>query len=156
MIIFSYATVLFVFWLLLSGHTSALMLFLGLSSVILTVILIRRMTLIDHESYPVHLSSNIPKFMVFIFKEILKANVDVIKRIMTFRRSAISPQLFEVPVTLNTDLGRVIYANSITLTPGTVSVELDQEKILVHALTHEAADELASGKMAESIPDKTA
>jgi multicomponent Na+:H+ antiporter subunit E len=154
--VISYAAYLFVIWLLLSGHLEPLMLGLGLASVLLTVILIRRMNLIDHESYPLHLSTKIPAYLVFILREIVKANIDVIKRILTFRRSSVSPQLFEVPVPLKTDLGRVIYANSITLTPGTVSVELTQEKILVHALTKEAADELASGEMANSIPDKVA
>ena len=41
----------------------------------------------------------------------------------------------------------MIYANSITLTPGTVSVELDGTEILVHALSAEAADELRQGVM---------
>ena len=152
--VISYAAFLFVVWLLLSGHLEPLMLGLGLASVLLTVILIRRMTLIDHESYPLHLSSKLPAFFVFIFREIVKANIDVIKRIMTFKRTSISPQLIEVQAPLKTDLGRVIYANSITLTPGTVSVELSNEKILVHALTKEAADDLSSGEMAKSIPDE--
>ncbi|MBT2968897.1 MAG: Na+/H+ antiporter subunit E [Candidatus Thiodiazotropha sp. (ex Ctena orbiculata)] len=153
MMVISYTSFLFLVWILLSGHFEPLMLGLGLVSVLLTVFLVKRMTLIDHESYPLHLSSKIPGFLVFIMREIVKANIDVIKRIMTFKRSSISPQLFEVPASLKTDLGRVIYANSITLTPGTVSVELTREKILVHALTKEAADDLSSGKMAKSIPD---
>ena len=153
MMVISYATFLFLVWLLLSGHLEPLMLGLGLVSVLLTVFLVKRMTLIDHESYPLHLSSKIPGYLVFIMQEIVKANIDVIKRIMTFKRTSISPQLFEVPTSLKSDLGQVIYANSITLTPGTVSVELEKDKILVHALTKEAADELSGGKMAKSIPD---
>ncbi len=154
MILFSYTVILFAFWLLLSGHLEPLMLGLGLASVLLTLIIIRRMTLVDHESYPLHLSAKIPAFLVYIMREIVKANIDVIKRILTFNRSAISPQLFEVPTRpLKTDLGRVIYANSITLTPGTVCVELTKDKILVHALTKEAADELSTGEMAKAIPD---
>ncbi|MES9993002.1 MAG: Na+/H+ antiporter subunit E [Candidatus Thiodiazotropha sp.] len=154
MMVISYTSFLFAVWLLLSGHLEPLMLGLGLVSVLLTVFLVKRMTLIDHESYPLHLSSKIPGFLVFIMQEIVKANIDVIKRILTFKRSSISPQLFAVPASLKSDLGQVIYANSITLTPGTVSVELEQDKILVHALTKEAADELASGEMAKSIPDE--
>ena len=154
MMLISYTAFLFVFWLLLSGHLEPLMLGFGLASVVLTVILIKRMTLIDHESYPLHLSSRIPAYLVFILRAIVHANIDVIKRIVTIKRKSISPQLIEVPVSLKTDLGRVIYANSITLTPGTVSVELTNEKIVVHALTKEAAIDLSSGEMAKSIPDK--
>jgi multicomponent Na+:H+ antiporter subunit E len=153
MMVISYSSFLFIIWLLLSGHLEPLMLGLGVVSVLLTMFLVKRMTLIDHESYPLHLSSKIPGYLLFIMVEIIKANVDVIKRIMTFDRASISPQLFEVPATLKSDLSQVIYANSITLTPGTVSVELEQDKILVHALTKEAAEELATGEMAKSIPD---
>lgn len=149
----SYTATLFAFWLLLSGHFTPLMLGLGLASILLTVILSRRMTLIDHESYPLHLSSKLPAFLLFIMREIVKANIDVIKRIMTFKRSSISPQLIELDVPLKSDLGRAIYANAITLTPGTVSVDLTQDKILVHALSKDAAEDLASGEMAKSIPD---
>jgi multicomponent Na+:H+ antiporter subunit E len=127
---------------------------LGLVSVVLTMVLIKRMTLVDHESYPLHLSPKIPAFLIFIMREIIKANIDVIKRIVTFKHTSISPRLIEVQSPLKTDLGRVIYANSITLTPGTVSVELTKNKILVHALTKEAADDLSSGVMAKSIPDE--
>lgn len=117
------------------------------------MLLVRRMTLIDHESYPLHLSAKLPSFLIYIMWEIVKANFDVIKRILSFERNPISPQLFEVDVPLKSDLGRAIYANSITLTPGTVSVDLTQDKILIHALTKEAADDLSSGEMAKSIPD---
>ncbi len=154
MILLSYTVLLFVFWLLLSGHFSPLMLGLGLASVLLTMVLIRRMTLVDHESYPLHLSSKLPTFLAYISKAIIKANIDVIKLILTMKRSSVSPQMIEVDESLKTDLGAVIYANSITLTPGTVSVELTEDKILVHALTKEAADDLASGEMASYMPDE--
>lgn len=153
---FSYGVFLFVFWFLLSGHLEPLLLGLGLAAVVLTILLAERMNIIDHESHPLHLSSRFPAFIVYLFREIVKANIDVIKRIMTFRRTSISPQWFEVPLPQKTDLGRVIYANSITLTPGTVSVELSKDKIIVHALTKEAADDLSNGVMAEKIPERAA
>ncbi|MDP6037346.1 MAG: Na+/H+ antiporter subunit E, partial [Candidatus Latescibacteria bacterium] len=59
----------------------------------------------------------------------------------------ISPRVVRVVATQKTDLCRVIYANSITLTPGTVSLVLDGEEIVVHALTKEAADDVESGDM---------
>ena len=77
---------------------------------------------------------------------IVKANIDVAWRILR-PTMPISPRLIEVSAGQSSDLGRVIYANSITLTPGTVSVEMDGGKILVHALTKEAADDVESGDM---------
>ena len=59
----------------------------------------------------------------------------------------IAPRIVRVNGTQKTDLCRVIFANSITLTPGTVSLDLDEEDIVVHALTEEAADDVQSGDM---------
>ena len=52
-----------------------------------------------------------------------------------------------------TDLGRVLFANSITVTPGTVSVDLDRDVITVHALTREAAEGVKSGEMNRRVRD---
>lgn len=153
MMAFKYGAFLFLFWFLLSGHYGLLLLGLGLASVALTVYLMKRMDVIDHESYPIHLSKHLPAFIVYIMREIISANIDVIKRIVSPASHPISPQVLELPLPQKTDLGRVIYANSITLTPGTVSVKMDQDTILVHALSKETAAELATGKMAEAIPD---
>ncbi len=150
---FKYGVLLFLFWFLLSGHYGLLLLGLGLASVVLTIFLMKRMNVIDHESYPIHLSPHMPAFIVYIMREIVSANIDVIKRIVSPGSNPISPQMIELPLPQKTDLGRVIYANSITLTPGTVSVNLDKDTILVHALAKETADELATGKMANAIPD---
>ncbi len=152
----SFAVLLFIFWILLSGHFTPLLLCLGVASVALTVFIATRMKVIDHESYPIHISLKLPAFFVYIMREIVKANIDVIKRILKSGGKTISPQLVEIPVPQKTDLGRVMYANSITLTPGTVSVELDEDKVMVHALTKEGADDLLSGDMAKAIPDEVA
>ncbi len=148
---FSFGLLLFGFWLILSGHLEPLLLALGLASVILTLLLARRMDVIDHESYPLHISKKLPGYYVYLLREIIQANIDVIKRILKPGRKTISPQLVKIPLPQKTDLGRVIYANSITLTPGTVTVELNDKEVTVHALSKEAADELAKGVMARII-----
>ena len=150
----SFAVVLFALWILLSGHFSPLLLGLGVVSVAITVLIATRMKVIDHESYPLHLSSKLPSFLFYIVIEIVKANIDVIKRILKSGGSGISPQLVEIPVPQTSDLGRVIYANAVTLTPGTVCVELEDDKMIVHALTEEGAKALLSGDMAKMIPDQ--
>ena len=150
---FGFSTVLCIFWISLSGYFEPLLLGLGLASVALTVFLAKRMNLIDDESYPFHLFSQLPAFFVYIFNEIVKANIDVVKRILTSKGQSISPQLIEIPVPQESDLGRVIYANSITLTPGTVCVALSKDTLTIHALTKKAAQDLAEGSMAKKIPD---
>ena len=110
------------------------------------------MDVVDHESHPIHLSGRLLRFHAFLTREILMANLDVVRHILR-NGKAISPQMFELPVPHRTDLGRVIYANSITLTPGTVSVSLGKDQVLVHALSKEGADDLSSGRLAQAVPD---
>ena len=141
-------------WVLLSGYFDPLLLGLGLASVALTVYLVHRMDILDQESFPVQLISRFPKFFVFILREIVKSNIDVIKRTFSSGDKSVNPRLEEFSLPQKTDLGRVIYTNSITLTPGTVSVELTKDTVIVHALAKDLADDLYTGEMAEEIPDK--
>lgn len=148
----SFAVLLFLFWILLSGHLSPLLLGLGAASVLLTVLLARRMKVIDHESYPLHLSYRFPVYYLYLFKEIIKANMDVVKRVLG--AAPVNPQLVELPQQQDSVLGAVIYANSITLTPGTVTLRLSDEKLIVHALSKDGAEELAGGEMSREIASR--
>ena len=78
--------------------------------------------------------------------EIVKANIAVALRIVS-PRLPIRPRVIRVRAGQRTDIGRVIYANSITLTPGTVTVDTEGDHITVHALTPEAAEGVLSGEM---------
>ena len=151
---FSFIALLFLFWILLSGHLEPLLLGFGAASVALTVFLARRMDIIDRESYPLRLSSKFPGYLLYLFKEIVKANIDVVKRVLRWRGASISPQMIEIPQPQKTNLEAVIYANSITLTPGTLTVELSKDSLTVHALSKEAAEELATGAMSEEVSNR--
>ncbi len=143
---------LFILWLLLSGQFNALLISLGLVSVLVTVFLALRMEVIDHESHPLHLSRKLPRYWIFLFREIILANLDVVRSILTPGKSY-SPQLRQLPLLQQTAVGQVIYANSITLTPGTVTVQLDANQIYVHTLTRAALEDLQTGRMAKAVPD---
>lgn len=142
----SLSAVLFGVWLLLSGHYTPLLLGLGGVSTLLVVAISLRMDVVDHEGHPLHLGLRILWYWPWLMVQVLRANVDVARRVLS-PSLPISPRMFKVRATQRTDLGRVIYANSITLTPGTVSVELEDSVILVHALTAEAAEDLREGTM---------
>ena len=152
MIRLSFAILIFALWVLLSGHFEPLLLGLGLASTVLTLMLAKRMDLVDRESHPIHLRGRLLRYQLFLLLEVAKANIDVVRHILRNGR-AVSPQMFELPVPHRTDLGRVIYANSITLTPGTVSVSLGKDQVLVHALSKEGADDLRTGRLAQAVPD---
>ena len=69
------------------------------------------------------------------------------RKICAFANIKISPTMIRVRASQQTDLGQVIYANSITLTPGTISVDVANNEILVHALSENGARDLLGGKM---------
>jgi multicomponent Na+:H+ antiporter subunit E len=137
---------MFATWLLLSGYFEAFLLALGVLSCIVVVAIAHRMDVVDRESFPVHLTSKVLTYWPWLLKEIWLAAIDVTKRVLA-PGMPISPTVVELKTTQHSDLGQVIYANSITLTPGTFTIRVYENKVLVHALSREGADSLAAGEM---------
>ena len=105
------------------------------------------MNIVDEEGVPIEMGLRPFIFYApWLFKEIVMANIDVAWRILD-PRLPILPTLIRVTASQKGDLGRVIYANSITLTPGTVSIDMEGDQITVHALSYEGAVEDMSGEM---------
>ncbi len=142
----SLGAVLYGLWLLLSGHYQPLLLGLGVASTIVVVLIARRMDLIDREGHPIHLSWRFLLYIPWLGWEIVKANIDI-ARVIVRPKMAIGPTVLRLKGTQKSELGHVIYANSITLTPGTVTIGLEEGVLSVHALTREAAEGLISGDM---------
>ena len=140
----------FVTWLLWSGHYTPLLLTLGAGSCLLIVFIARRMQVLDEEGMPVHVGPRLLLYLPWLMWAIARANVDVALRILR-PRPPIAPRLLRVRPGQRTSLGRAIYANSITLTPGTLTCDADGEEFTVHALTREAADDLESGRMDRKV-----
>ena len=105
------------------------------------------MKIVDEEGAPVQLGIR-PQitYAPWLVKEIVKSNIEVTK-ILLAPRLKLQRNLIEVGAHQKTALGRVILANSITLTPGTVSVSMENDRILVHALSFEGAEEDLTGEM---------
>ena len=133
-------------WLLLSGHYTPVLLILGVLSVLLVVFLSMRADLIDREIQPVLVRPSVLLYWLWLGREIVKSNVDVSRRILS-PGLPISPNMFTVRAGQKSELGRVTYANSITLVPGTVTVRVNEDMVTVHALTREAAADLKGGEM---------
>ncbi len=142
----STAAVLFGFWLLLSGFYTPFMLGVGVLSVVAVVAFVWRMEVVDHEGHPVHLGWRAVVFFPWLMWQILKAGWQVSRIILT-PSLPISPTLAPTRASQKTTVGMAAFANSITLTPGTISVETGDKEILVHALTEEAMAELQGGEM---------
>ena len=138
----------FVIWLLLSGHYDPLLLALGVLSCITCLYVTWKAKFIDEEGLPLHLLIRLPIYTVWLFKEIIKANIDTAKIIILNNPD---PQNFRVKSSQKTEAGKVTYANSITLTPGTVTTELDGDILEVHALSSDMADDVKSGVMDKKV-----
>lgn len=136
-------------WLLLSGYFDVpLLLVFGALSCALAVFIAWRTEVIDPEEQPLRLrlTAHIFTYWPWLLWQIVLANLDVARRILD-PTLPISPTLVTLKPTQHSDLGRVIYANSITLTPGTVTTNLSGDTLEVHALTREGADSLLAGDM---------
>jgi multicomponent Na+:H+ antiporter subunit E len=127
------------------------MLFFGLVSCAMVVVIAARMDVVDEEAVPIHLHpGRMIGYVVWLIVEIIRANIDVTRRILD-PRLPIRPDVRRVAAVQKTRLGRVIYANSITLTPGTVSMDVGDDTILVHALNAEGLRDLEHGEMARRV-----
>jgi multicomponent Na+:H+ antiporter subunit E len=137
-------------WLALSGHFDPLLLSLGLLSAATVTLVSHRMGVIDAEGQPLGLIPGLLRYAPWLTKEIVRACIDVAWRI-TRPSLPIQPTIIRVPANQKTVPGRVCFANSITLTPGTISLDVLEKEIEVHALTAESAADLESGEMGKRV-----
>ena len=137
---------LVVFWYTMSGMNEPLILGFGAISIIITMVLSWRLNVIDSDSSPY---GRVVQFLVYwawLFIEILKANWRVIQACVKADLD-INPALVKVKTVCRSDLAKTTFANSITLTPGTVTVSVEGDKLLVHALYEEDAEPGAFDEM---------
>lgn len=146
-------------WLLWSGpyslpglaeEGSFLVLGLGVLASIGVVLLCLRMGIVDHDIVPLDLTLPTLRYVPWLTREVVRSNIDVIRRILGLGRS-IDPKVIQIKASQKTDLGKVTYANSITLTPGTLTLDLEDDVLTVHTLDGMVGQELAQGAMDRRI-----
>ncbi len=133
-------------WLLWSGHYTPLIISFGVLSCALVVWITHRMDTIDEETVPLEHVLAIALYLPWLCGQVILSSFTV-ARIILSPKIAIDPEFVNPKMSQKTDLGEVIHANSITLTPGTVSVELHDNDILTHALTKKMADDVMEGSI---------
>ncbi len=144
---FNLLVALFGMWLLWSGHYTPLLVSIGLVSCLGVVLLCQRMGIVDREALPLDLTWRTLRYIPWLALEVVKSNLDLARRVLS-PRMPISPQLIELQATQKTDLGLVTLANSITLTPSTVTIEATSDgRLVVHALASDIAEDLLKGEM---------
>lgn len=126
-------------WIALSGYFEPFLLSLGLLSCTATALIAWRMGLLDGETVPLELPFSLLTYWGWLGREIYRSSIAV-SRVILAGKMPLAQQLIAVPSTQRTSMGHVIFVNSITLTPGTVTVETSPDAYLIHALTDAAAD----------------
>jgi multicomponent Na+:H+ antiporter subunit E len=137
---------LFAFWLALSGHYTPMLIAAGAVCAVLCVFVAVRMRVLDAEGHPIHLIWGALTYIPWLVREIAKSAWAVTKIILS-PRLPISPTMTVVKASQRTPLGVSIYANSITLTPGTITVGVNANELTVHALVRDGAIDLEGGDM---------
>ena len=137
---------LFAFWLALSGHYTVFLIAAGAASAALCVYAAVRMHIADREGHPIDLLPATITYHPWLIAEIIKSAWSVTK-IILHPRLPISPAMTKLKASQKTAAGIATYANSITLTPGTITVGASGNTLTVHALVNNNARELERGEM---------
>jgi multicomponent Na+:H+ antiporter subunit E len=133
-------------WLLWSGMFKPLLLGLGVLSCLLTIYVTHRMGYFETDMFALRFGRRLLGYWLWLAKEVVKSSIDV-ARIVISPKLPISPQVIKIKASCSHPVDQAILANSITLTPGTLALDVYKGEITVHALTRLGADELLKGDM---------
>ncbi len=139
-----------IFWLLWSGYLTPSLLFYGLISCGLCLAAAMRTGMVDRESLAYQMMPRSFGYFAWLMLEIVKSNIAVAKIILD-PKLPVRPRIIKTPASQVSDVGRVTFANSITLTPGTITLAVRNEHVVVHALNDDFADDLQTGVMDQRV-----
>ena len=132
----------------MSGHYSILIITLGIISCAFCVYVAKRGNLIDDEGLPIFFIPRLSNYLIWLFKEILKSNLNTAKVIINGK---VETETFTVKASQVTDVAKVTYANSITLTPGTVTTKMQKDVFEVHALNSDFGNDVRTNEMDKKV-----
>lgn len=143
---------LLLFWIVIDGKISVESLIIGTVASLSIVYLNRDLVVADNESqlFTVSFYWNYATLIAVLIMEIFKANIQV-ARIVLSPKMDISPSFVKVPVRPIKDFNKVLYGNIITLTPGTFTVDIDENNYVIHSLTDDAKEALFDSPLEEHV-----
>lgn len=137
---------LIIAWLLWSGIYKIHLLGLGAVSCLLTLLVAHRMGYFSADVFALRISGRLLLYWAWLGKEVVKSSFEV-ARIVLDPRLPISPQVVRIKPSSLDPVDQTILANSITLTPGTLALDVHNNEIAVHTLTRAGAEDLLKGEM---------
>lgn len=132
--------ILFVTWLALNNSLAPDVLVVGLIATGFITVLFRRnlAVLSEFRFTPAALLAAL-KFFFYFLKELVKSNLNLASIVLS-PALPLNPGIVKVRTRLKSPMGRLLLANAITLTPGTLTVEMDGEWLYIHWVTVESTD----------------
>ncbi len=146
--------ILYAFWVQLSGVFDFFHLSLGVISCALVSTVSRDLLFSEGKVTPDHLSAVLRfiRYLPWLIYQIILANIYVAKLVLNPKMSSlINPRIIRFKVRLKTDVALMTYANSITLTPGTITVLIKDGYYYVHSIDQKVADDLLTGEMEDRV-----
>ncbi len=145
------AVILFVFWMLLSGQFDAFHLTLGVICCIIVAYLFHDLLFANVRVGDMRVvAARFIAYIPWLIQQIVLANIHVASVVLR-PRMPIDPQILTFKTKLETDISTVTLANSITLTPGTITMDIKDGVFYVHALDQKVADDLNAGDMEDRV-----
>lgn len=139
------------FWLVLSGHLEPLMLALGVVSLAVVCMMTWRAGLYLHRDLTAPFALRLPRYYLWLSAKVITSSLAVVRKVWS-PRMVLRPVVASTPARDLPELTQVTYANSITLTPGTLSLDISDKLIRVHSLGQADIDELRTGAMLGRVP----
>ncbi len=137
-------------WLLWSGLYKPLLLVLGAASCVLCFWLVRRMGYFDDRLFALRISLRLLRYWWWLGGQIVRSSLDV-TRIVLDPKLPISPTIVDLEAESPHNFDQVVLGNSITLTPGTLTIDVYRDVLKVHALTEDGAREILAGEMKRRV-----
>jgi multicomponent Na+:H+ antiporter subunit E len=139
-----------VVWLLLSGHYTALILALGAVSLLIVIWFMWRMDRVDEKLGVLPMRPRVLYYLLWLMWQVVLSNIDLVRRIWD-PTLPIRPTWQRLDIKVSSALAKTLYANSITLTPGTLTTDVREDHFMVHSLSPDGIEDLRKGGMEEQI-----
>jgi len=139
-----------VVWLLLSGHYTALILSFGAVSLLIVIWFMWRMDRVDEELGVLPMRPRVLYYLLWLMWQVVLSNIDLVRRIWD-PTLPIWPTWQRLDIKVTSSLAKTLYANSITLTPGTLTTDVREDHFMVHSLSPDGIEDLRKGGMEEQI-----
>ena len=137
-------------WLLLSGHYTVLIMSLGVISVLIVTWFVWRMDRVDGELDVLPMRPRLLYYLAWLMWQVVLSNIDLVRRIWD-PTLPIRPTWQRLDIKVTSASAKTLYANSITLTPGTLTTDVKADHFMVHSLSSDGIDELREGEMERQI-----